>query len=115
MTSFAQDSHEVVFVFNSKEEVKQILNTSGQKILDFQIQGIESDEQANKLIADFLSFYGKVKEFTIAAPGRSQVRDAHIVLAEDVTTAYFTKILISFGIRKVMVDKKTINTETLND
>lgn len=110
-----ETGQEVIFIFESKEVLSnQINNFESDKTIKFEISGLESNQQAAELVQSFKSFSSLILSFEISELTENNLRSGVLSLDKTVRMSYFTKLLITYEIRSIIVDGKKIKTETLN-
>lgn len=114
--SVAQSSQKIVFIFENKQNLKEIfLKNDADKTVNFKISGLETEKDAELLVTKFYSFSNKIKNFQIKDKSSDSYRESFITLDKSVTLSYFTKLLITYEIREVIVGGNLLKTEKLND
>lgn len=114
--SIAQTNQKTVFIFDSKEKLKDVFNlTETDRVIDLKISGILSNREADNLVARFYSFSNKVKNFQIKDINSDNIREATITLDKTARLSFFTKLLINFEVRNVIAGGIEMKTEKLND
>jgi len=103
----------IMFIFDSKEKLSNALESEGPKEIIFQISGIESGKQAKDLKDIILAANERVTGFKISRNDNEPCTGS-LSLTADSRTSHFTKILISCGIREIMVEGQKILTVELN-
>jgi hypothetical protein len=112
----AQDTgHEILFTFDSSQDLINKLESDSDKSVTFHISGLDTEADADALMANFLSTAKVITGFNISEKNADGTREGTLFLYRTVKTSYFTKILITCGIRNIIVDKERILTVDLND
>lgn len=106
---------EVLFVFDSKEKLITTLESDTPKEITFGITGIESPGQAKSLKEAFLLIPERVVRFKITREQKAVNYTGRLTLTADTRVSHFTKILITCGIRQIVLEGLKIRSEQLND
>jgi hypothetical protein len=114
--SIAQTSNEVICIFKKSENNKVLqLNVKKEKFADFEISGLDKPADVIPLIAKAKKMDGVI-EFTISPNLNSKNnRDAHILLFPRANKEFLKKLLLSIGIKYVVIDGKKIPTEKIGE
>ena len=106
---------EVMFVFDSKDKLVNTVESDTPKEITFAITGIESAGQAKSLKESFTLIPERVVRFRITREHKGVNYTGRLTLTADTKVSHFTKILITCGIRQIIVEGLTIRSEQLND
>jgi len=113
--SYAQvDQSGVQFIFESKDKLITTLESDSKKELLFEITGIESGKQADALQRIFLSAGDRVADCKIMYK-KNAACTGSLSLTAETKTSHFTKLLITCGIREIVVEGTRMRSEELND
>lgn len=113
--SYAQyDQSGVQFVFDSKDKLISTLESDSKKEILFEISGIGSGKQADALQRIFLSATDRVSDCKIIHK-KNATCTGSLSLTAETKTSHFTKLLITCGIREIVVEGTRIRSEELND
>ena len=114
--SIAQTSKEVVFIFKKGDNDKILhKNAAEQKFCDFQISGLDKPADVIALVEKAKKFDGVISCSVSPTINANNNRDAHVLLFQKANKMYLKKLLLSLGVKNVVIDGKKIPTEKLGD
>ncbi len=109
------NEHEIIFSFPSADKLINTLESDVDKSVSFEISGLSTSKEADQLMQNFLGFSSLISGFTISDQKENGKRDGTLFLYRTIKTSYFTKLLITCGVRNIIVEKDQILTVDLND
>jgi len=108
--SFAQEtSNEITFIFQNESIIKDSL---GQKVFEFYISGINSQQEADVFISKFKAVKG-VESLIISQTLTDNKRFATATFLRKTTKIGFKNAIIKSGINKVIIDGNTISSSDI--
>jgi hypothetical protein len=114
-TTAQENNQEIIFIFPSADKLINSLESDVDKTITFEVSGLNSSLQSDKLIQDFLGFSKEVTGLSISEKKQNELRDGSLFLYRTIKTSYFTKLLFTCGVRNIIVENNRIATVELND
>lgn len=113
-TVYSQVTEGITFIMNKKDGKVVTRNAQEQKVFDFFVTGLGTNEDVDAFTAEFKKMKFVI-DITISNELIDNKRTGTAIFHGDATRQYIRNALIYSGVKHVVIDDKTINAEDFND